>query len=182
MYREPSGKRQRASAQERANTVMAVALAGRERVFGLSAEQAKAMPESSALGRLRASREISMRQYEAGARYQGIARDYAKALGAKGLPQPGDLNRSRAHDGDDGTAEDYVRWCRRAIERHDACARALGEADRLDRHASTTVRAVVIADWLVPYFVPALRVGLNALAHVLQIPPDPEPKEARIAA
>jgi hypothetical protein len=182
MSREPSGKRQRPSSTERAETIMSVALEARERVFGLSPDQARSMPETSPLGRLRATREISMRQYEAGARFQRIAQDYDKAMLAKGVPSGGDLNRSRSFDADDGTEAEYVAWCRKAIARYKDCHRALEDANREDRNAAMATKLIAVVGFDKPELVASLRVGLNAIAHVLQLPPDPTNDRMRVAA
>ena len=179
MYREPSGKRQRPSSTERAETIMSVALDARARQFGV--KEAPLDIETNVLGRLRATGELSQRQYEAGISYRAIVADYDRVHLIRGVQKAGDLNGGGGRDGDVVTAE-YLERAERAVRRYTECERALAIANVEDRHASYTVKAVVIADWAADYFTPALRVGLNALAHVLQLPPDPTSDRMREAA
>jgi hypothetical protein len=142
----------------------------RERVFGLSKKAAAAMPETSVLGGLVATGEISRRQYEAAARYAEIVRQHDILLGAKGLPRAGDLERKGGYDGEDGTSEAYRARYRHAMARYDLCRAALGEAAREDRMAGSVVDAVAINNWALPDLTPSLRIGLNHLARALDIP------------
>lgn len=181
MYREPSGKRQRPSAEERADKVRQVALEARGRLFGLDGSQVPPDIETNVLGRLRATGEVSQRQYDAGTQYRAIVRAYDRIHLIGGLPKAGDLNRGGGGiDGadpfDPDTREAHEAETARAVKRYRECEAALRQCE--DRHASPTVKAVVIADWPADFFTPALRVGLNALAQSLQLPLDPPKEEA----
>ncbi|MCW5697181.1 MAG: hypothetical protein KIS96_10690 [Bauldia sp.] len=167
--REPNGRAKRGSAADRAEDMRAVALEARARVFALAKETAAAMPETSVLGRLRATGEISARQYEAGALYREVVRAYDRMMMARGLPKAGDLERRPSFDGSDGADPDYRRAFDRAVRAFDECASALRTAAREDRLAPATVNAVAISDLSVPQFTPALRVGLNHLARALKV-------------
>lgn len=147
-----------------------VAKEARERVFGLSKKDAAAMPETSVLGRLVATGEISRRQYEAAARYAEIVRQHDILLGAKGMPRAGDLERQGGFDGEDGTSAAYRARYRHAMARYDLSRAALREAMREDRMASSVVDAVALNDWSLPDMTPSLRIGLNHLARALDIP------------
>lgn len=142
----------------------------RERVFGLSKSAAAAMPETSMLGRLVATGEISRRQYEAAATYAEIVRQHDILLGAKGLPRAGDLERVASHDSDDGSSAAYKARYRHAMTRYDLCRAALREACREDRMASSVVDAVAVNNWALPDLTPSLRIGLNHLAQALGLP------------
>ena len=152
---------------------MQVGLEARGRVFDLDPSQVARMPASTVLGLLRATRELSGRQYEAGSLYQDVVLAYDRAMLVRKLPAAGDLNRGGGHDGKDPFDPLYREMHEAAFasakRRYDQCEAALAEANREDRHASYTVKAVVLADWQMEYFTPALRVGLNHLARVLGV-------------
>lgn len=179
--RTPNGQLQRDSRQERRENMQSTALEARARQFGMAPKDVPPDIETNVLGRLRATGEISPRQHEAGTIYRRIVAVYDRAHLAKGVPKAGDMDRSGGFDGIDPFHPEFREaWeadHAKAVRRYDECEAALQQANVEDRHASYTVKAVVIADWAVDYFTPALRVGLNALAHVLQLPLDP-PKEA----
>ena len=147
-----------------------VALEARGRAFGLTPIQSAAMPETTVLGALKALGGVSQRQYDAGSRYRAICGDYDRAMLARGLPSPGDLDRTRSHDGADGTDPAYIERCRRAINRWDECERALTEANRIDRLASVAVKYVVLDGVDRRDLLPHLVAGLDALALSLQLP------------
>lgn len=143
----------------------------RQRVYGLSKTAAAAMPETSVLGRLTATGEISRRQYEAAALYTEIVRQHDMLLGGRGLPSVGNLERRSGHDNEDGSSAAYRARYRRAMARYDLCRNALREAIAEDQMAPTVVDAVAIADWSLPDLTPSLRIGLNHLARALGVPP-----------
>lgn len=178
IYREPSGKRQRPSAREKAQDMQQAAYEARQRVFRLTESQARAMPETTVLGRYRAMGELSMRQYEAGARYAGIVRDYDAAMLVKGLPKAGDLDRGHGHDNGDGTDPDYVADFRTSVRRFDECEAALEAAKIEDKMAKAVVNAIALSDQDAPHFIPALRIGLNHLARVFRLPVNDESRRA----
>lgn len=162
--REGSGRAQRPTATEAKENMLQVVLEARTAVFGLTPDQARAMPETTVLARLYVTGELSEAQYEAGTWYRGVVREYDRYMLAKGLPAPGDLNRSHGHDNDDGTDGKYVDRFKAAIAMFSRCDRALMGCG--DRMARASVNAIVLSDLDAPYFVGSLRIGLNALAHV----------------
>lgn len=139
----------------------------RERVFGLSKRQASEMPETSVLGRLCATGEISRRQWEAGARYAEIVREHDMLIGVRSLPKAGDLDRGGGHDGEESDAA-RARY-RSAMARYDRCRSALRDAMREDRMAASVVDAVAMNNWALPDLVHSLRIGLNHLAQATDI-------------
>ena len=148
---------------QRRDDVTKVAKEARERVFGLSPSEARTMPESSALGRLAATGEISLPQFEAGSRYAAIVREHDTMLGARAFPKAGDLNRARGHDGEGDDSAAYHARYRAAMARYDRCRAALRGAAGEDRMASIVVDAVAVYDRSLPDVTPALRIGLNHL-------------------
>ncbi len=167
--RHPSGRLYEAGPKERREEgereAMAVALAARERVFGLSATEARFSEAGSVIGRLFLSKEINKAQYDAAIEYEKTIALADAAILAKGFPTPGDLNRSHGHDNADGAEPGYVAKCRAATERANVCWRALKDADQLARWAVDTI---VLQNQLVPA-LGELRVGLNALVRTLRI-------------
>jgi len=169
--RRPGGRINYGSKRERIEDMQRVVKEARQRVYALSKTDAAAMPETSVLGRLVATGEISRRQYEAAALYGEIVRQHDIMLGAKGLPRAGDLERQGGHDNEDGTSAAYRARYRHAMARYDLCRGALREAASDDALAPTVVDAVAIADWSLPDMTPSLRIGLNHLARALGVPP-----------
>ncbi len=129
--------------------------------------------ETNVIGKLFATRELSRRQYEAATRYRTAVAEYDRVSLVRGLPKAGDLDRGGGYDGadpfDPNTRQAHEDDYRTAVRRWEECERALQDANREDKHASYTVKAQVIADWSAPYFIPALRVGLNHLARVFRL-------------
>lgn len=168
--RRPGGRINYGSKQERIEDMQRVVREARSRVYGLSKSDAAAMPETSALGRLVATGEISRRQYEAAALYSEIVRQHDIMLGARGLPNAGDLERQAGHDNEDGSSAGYRARYRHAMARYDLCRGALRTAVGEDPMAATVTDAVAIADWSLPDLTPSLRIGLNHLAQALGVP------------
>lgn len=168
--REPNGRIQRPAAAKQAAEMRATVLEARARVHGLTAAQAEAMPETTVLGRLRVKGLVTQRQYDAGARYRDIVREYDRMMLARPLPSAGDLHRSSGHDDGDGTEPDYVRRFVRA------------RAAWIDAHATlivaeavfpgSVVQAVVLGDWepTTATAIAALGLALDALADTLRLP------------
>jgi hypothetical protein len=167
--RRPGGRIDYGNRKERAEDMQRIVREARERVFGLSKSVAAAMPESTALGRLVATGEISRRQYEAAVGYAEIVRQHDIMLGVGGLPKAGDLERGAGHDNDDGTSAGYRARYRHAMARYDLCRAALADAARDDRMAAAVTDAVALNDWPLPDLTPSLRIGLNHLARALGI-------------
>ncbi len=165
--RRPGGRIDYGTHKERAEDMQRIVKEARERVFGLSKQAAAAMPETTVLGRLVVTGEISRRQYEAAARYAEIVREHDILLGAKGFPKAGNLERTAGHDGDEGTSAAYQARYRHAMARYDSCRAALRDAAREDRMAGSVVDAVAVNNWALPDLTPSLRIGLNHLARVL---------------
>src|SRR3990167_15550 len=79
--RQPGGRidhRTRVAQDSRERDMTAVVLEARQRVFHVSGETAKVMEESSFLGHLLATEEISRRQYAAAIDYRDVVAEYAR--------------------------------------------------------------------------------------------------------
>lgn len=191
--RYPGGRTVRLSPTRLAEDIQAVAMAARQRVFGLTPDQAVRMPETSVLGWLCATGEISARQNEAASIYHRLTRSYDKVMGwhhptgviARMVATRDDEKPVSDRDvvilptaPHDGTDQDYVEWCEGVVMAFDDCRRALAGCG--DRFALSVVNAVVLSDRDIPFFIGALRVGLNALAQALRLPPEPEPERASV--
>ena len=164
-FREPSGRLQRDSRPAQREDMRQIALDGRQRAFALTPEQSARMAESTVLARLCVTGEISEAQRETGEWYRGVVREYDRMMLARGLPAPGDYNRSHGHDDSDGTDDEYTQRFKRARELFARCSRALAECG--DRMARTATNAVVVDDRNVPHLItPSLRIGLDALGHL----------------
>lgn len=142
----------------------------RERVFLLSRRSGGGVAQTSVLGRLAATGEISRRQYEAGVSYAGIVREHDALLGQKVVHRGGEL---RNDAGSDAVAERAA--YRSAMARYDHCRAALRDAGREDRMAAAVVDAVTVNNWELPELTPALRIGLNHLARTLDLLRDDVP-------
>lgn len=165
--RHPSGKVKQPTERALAELNRSVVLEARQRVYGLSEEDARRDEAFVVLGRLFFTREISRQQYDDGWRYAEIVANYRRAIMAKGVPSAGDLDRSRGHDGSDGTDPAYVARCKRDIAIYKQVRRSILEAP--DPLAQTIIDAVVIEGKDMPSFVGTLRIALNAVGHAITV-------------
>lgn len=144
-----------------------VGIHARQRVFGLTLDDARKEEAGTVIGRLLITKEISAPQFEAAKRYEEIVRlADAAILLSRNPPSAGDLNRSRGHDASEGDDPAYVAKCTLANRDANNCWRALKEAGQLCRWA---VDSFVIENQNVQA-LGELRVGLNALCRVMKIP------------
>lgn len=166
--RTACGKLVQAKAEERADKVRAVPLEARQRVHGLTPNQAASEHAGTVLGRLWLARAISEAQRDAGYRYTAIVAAFHKAIWLRKLTAAGDLDRGGGHDGDADPTPDEVAAFKRARERHRQCRTGMLTCGV--PLAAMTVETVVIQDMeLSERFYPDLRAGLDALAKVLRI-------------
>ena len=169
--RQPGGRidhRTRVALDSRERDMTAVVLEARQRVFGVTADEAGKMKETSFLSRLLVTKEISRRQYGALMGYRNVCEEWGKLHPTKKVQQAADMDRGGGHDNSDGTDPKYVahfNWCRKRFNR---CEEALAETAREDHWARQVVQNVVILGWEDPVHTPSLRIGGNALAHALE--------------
>lgn len=164
--RHPSGRLYEPGPKEREDEIRGVVIDARQRIWGMTEQQASFPEAGSVVGRLRLSRTISAAQAEAALKYAETMALADAAILAKRIGSSGDLNRSRGHDDSDGTEPGYVAKCKAAIAKSIECHRALREAHQLARWAVDTI---VLEDQPIPADG-ELRLGLNALCRVFKIP------------
>lgn len=159
----------RLSQTQRAEDARAVALQARQNLFGVTAEEAARMPETTWLGALSARGRLSDRRYAALAEYREVCRTYDRMMLARPTPSAGDLNRSHGYDGDDGTSDEYRARYNRAKDRFDRCMAALDNCP--DKRVRSTVNGLVFTD-MPPAegFHGTLETGADALAVALGLP------------
>lgn len=167
-----------ASRRETEKDVVASVLEARERVYGVPG---KSMRESSEIGRLLATGEITDRQYRALAGYRRAVHRYDEAMKAPKLLSGTDvLSKSIASEGrliDDrprrpfdgvGNDPEYVDWVEYAKAIYLDCQRALIACP--DSVTRSVVDIIAVSDLPAPQYVGALRLGANALVRVLHVP------------
>jgi hypothetical protein len=154
--REPNGRGQRGRNPRKHEDPRKVVLDARQRIFGLSPEDAATDLAGSALGRLRLAGQISEAMLEAGKKYRILWTEAMRALtGPEGLEVGGSPGV-----GGDIISDDWVSWATRATANYRVAASALG-----DINAFNTVEYVVVIDEdPVPAMMPALTEGLLILA------------------
>jgi hypothetical protein len=134
----------------------------RERVLLLSQKSGGGVAQTSVLGRLAATGEISRRQFQAGVRYAEIVREHDALLGRTGVMAGSVVG--------DATPERAARAHYRSVmARYDRCRAVLRDAGREDRMSSAVVDAVTVNNWELPELTPTLRIGLNHLARTLDV-------------
>ena len=126
------------------------------------------MEESSFLGHLLATEEISRQQYAAAIDYRDVVAEYARLHLLKTYPESGNLDRGGGHDNSDGTHPDYVARFKDACDDWWACQLALAETASIDHWARQVTENVVVRGYEMPHLVPSLRIGLNAIAKALR--------------
>lgn len=174
MHRYPCGQiEEELTAKQKANN-MAVAVAARQRVFGLSEEDAKGQEGGTALGRLMLEGVIAKESQardmvEAAEYFRERRRSYESAIHASRLTTATDYTgqRGRAHGGD-GDQPDYVDWCNRSRAKYAEMRRAILECG--DPLAMIALEMTVLEDRrpVGNEMMGALRCGLNAVFCVLR--------------
>ena len=149
--------------QERENK--SVAIEARQRVFGLSAEQAAGEGGGSALGRMLDPRNpVNKNQFEAGKAFEQAFRDNLTAREFKRQRSASDYSGAGGHDNSDGTDPAYVAWCDRAIAKYAAMRDAVhGCGEPL---AMKVLEIVILDDMEMWKWIGELRCGLNAIGRV----------------
>lgn len=162
---------------ERAEDVVAVVLEARERRYGVPG---KSMEETTEIGYLLASGELTRRQFNALAKYRAVVLAYDEAMNAPALMSGTQvLSKSIPSEGP-GTPrpmltpeereEAYQNWVQRTTKKHRECIGALIAC--FDPLSRSTVDIVALSDLPCPQLIGALRIGANALAHVFRLEED----------
>lgn len=167
-HRYPSGERHKASPSKIREDVVSAAHEARERVLGLSAQQAATMRETTELGRLHATRQITLQHCVAGEQYRDVYTAYRRAMQSRGYPVSSELDHGRSYQGEE-TTEEAERFLR-AKRRFHECYKALDPELTGDIYASAIVDAVVLNDWRITDMLSSLKVGLAKLAEHFHVP------------
>ena len=166
-----------AAKAERAEDVVAVVLEARERRYGVPG---KSMEETTEIGFLLASGELTRRQFNALAKYRAVVLAYDEAMNAPALMSGTQvLSKSIPSEGPGTprpalTPEEretaYQDWVQRTMKKHRDCVSALiTSPDPLTR---SVVDIVAVSDLPAPHLVGALKLGANLLAHVFRLEED----------
>lgn len=166
--RKKHGGRPRSVAERRLSTgpvegdvrPMETALLARQRIYGLSEDQAKNQYAETALGRLYLAHHITKWQRLAGEKYLALRCDAMKAYRA---PQSYMAGNGKSADGD-LISDEYVEWCRRVTDGYERALRLISaSAPRRELVPLTAVNMIVVEDRDANWLIGDLRVGLDAL-------------------
>ena len=151
--RTESGRKSRARAPS--EDPRKTALEARQRVYGVSADDAGQPEAGSVLGRLYLAQAIDEAMFEAGKRYHKLQTNAVRALtGPASLAKGGN-----GGCGGDEISPDWVDWATGVIGKYRAFRAAL-----VDINAMNTVEVVVVHDMVpLPEMLPALTEGLDSL-------------------
>jgi len=121
--RQPNGRPAEKSKALQAKENMAVAINGRQNVFGLSEEKAKQPRAETELGRLALDGLLCPRNearnaalYLAGEFWRQTRMNAERALECRRMASGGDMERIRGYDASDGTDLGFIEKCERAIK------------------------------------------------------------------
>jgi hypothetical protein len=163
--RHPDGRTVKLTEKQRVQDIVSVVREARQRVFGIDPDE---MPETSVIGALKASGEISRRQFDALDRYREIVQDHRRYTLARPLPSAGNLDRTHGHDDSSGEDPSYVLRFNVAMRLYERCTDALRRCP--DAFVTSVVDMVVMGDQFAPHFIGSLRIGANELARELGLP------------
>jgi len=136
---------------------MRVALEARQRVYGVSADDASQPEAGTVLGRLKLSGAITETMYEAGKRYLELYQAYLKALKA-----PTGLAKGSGSASEADASEEYVEWAIRAVAHYEVMKAAL--EDEVGIRGRMVFELIVIDDGPLAQASITLQVGLSFLA------------------
>lgn len=165
-----------AARRETEKDVVSSVLEARQRIYGVPG---KAMLESSEIGRLLATGEITKLQFRALRKYRRAVQRYDEAMKAprllsgtdvlsKSIPSDGPRDeRPRPLHDSMGDSDEYVEWVEYAKEIYTDCQRALRAVP--DAVTLSVVDIIAVSDLPCPHYVGALRLGANALVHVFRL-------------
>jgi hypothetical protein len=158
--REGNGRRDRKFvATESAQAATATAFEARERIYGMTKEQARDVRATSVIGRMEMENRLSRDQTDAARRYLEVRNAFQRAMGIK--PEYVDPPKEGAGDG----KQTYEQWCQAKRADHalmeEIIAEACSEAKTdLPRKA---LDMIVTRDIAVPPLEGDLRMVLNRL-------------------
>jgi hypothetical protein len=135
-----------------------VVLEARQRVLGVSPEDAAQPEAGTVLGRLKLAGTIRESEYEAGKRYLELYQAYLKALRA-----PTGLVVAGKSTSEPDVTEDYVEWATRAVAHYEVMKSAL--EDQVATYGRIVVEGACIDNIPVPNVnMLTLRIALEFLA------------------
>lgn len=166
MKRTKSGRISRAAASYNEN---ADAIALRQRMFGLSEQDARDQKAASYVGRLAlAGRKnnadgITEAQWEAGQEYLRAYEAFQRAVKSP------DALRVGTGGGDGPESEGYADWCRDKIKKFEAIEKAITAEQCLHENRGANMFAAIdyllVRDLELPHMIGDLRLALNAIGH-----------------
>lgn len=147
----------------------AEAIALRQRMFGLSEQDARDQKAATYVGRLclagnkNTTDGITQAQYEAALEYLRAYEAFQRAV-----KSPDGL-RTGSGGGDQPESEGYAEWCRKAIAKFEAVKAAIMAEQCLHENRGANMFAAVdyllVRDQEFPHMIGDLRLALNAIGH-----------------
>lgn len=147
----------------------AEAIATRQRLFGLSEQDARDQKAATYVGRLclagskNTTDGITQAQYEA-------AQEYLRAYEAfqRAVKSP-DALRTGTGGGDQPESEGYAEWCEKAIKRFEGVKAAVMAEQCIYRNRGANmfgaIDCILLRDEEFPHMIGDLRLALNAIGH-----------------
>jgi hypothetical protein len=166
VYRQPAGKVVQPLGAEKTEKITAAALWARTNHYG--EDIGLKLLETSELGRLLATGELSRRQYNAATKYQEIDHEYHRMQLTRPVPSASDMDRTHGHDDSDGDDPAYVLRFNRSVEMWHRVHKALNGCH--DRRARSALDTVALHNISIPDSIGTLREALNAIAQELGLP------------
>lgn len=168
--REPNGRRSRALDAQNEHQV---AIETRQRLFGLSEQDARDQKAATVLGRLYLTGELGKKpgcdaMWEAAQDLIRLRDAYHRAIKA-----PDALKNAVGAGGGLEETDSYAIWCRRVIDRYQGCIKAISDENAIHANRGTNLHAaidyIVFRDANLPHLVGDLRIALNAVSHHLTV-------------
>lgn len=183
--RKSGAKRTRSGRISRAKSAYnenAEGIALRQRMFGLSEQDARDQKAAAYVGRLSLAGRKNNADGLTEAQYNA-AQDYLKAYEAfqRAVKSPDAL---RTGEGAilSPESEGYADWCQRAIDRFEAMQKAIKREQCLHENRGANMFAAIdyllVRDMELPHMIGDLRLALNAIGHHLGTIPRPKAKAA----
>jgi len=166
VMREANGRQIRSSQAALERETQAVMVEARQRIYGLTEEQAKSPDAVTELGRLRLRGRLSQSLYAAGTYWLEVRAAAQAALKSPQMSSGGFMERSRGHDSSEGTDPAYVEQCCRALDRDADISHELRPAWT---YALVQVVYPSAADWcVVSWRLVNLQSGLKVVRRYMQ--------------
>jgi hypothetical protein len=168
--RHPSGDPIGPSEAEREKDILALGLAARIRIHGLSPSKASHPAAGTVFGRAYLAHELhpfdsahNALLYDAGLEFERRRRAYRRAIQAMRIASAGDLDRQSGFDGDE--SPELVEACQRAMRSYAEIRSAILECG--DPLAMLALECWILEDKRMD--IGSLRAGLNAIWRVVHM-------------